>query len=80
MNRLTLIIDNGRTVEFADKPVNDKDCLDFRLWALLPDPGFFVVMQSGYEWCNYLLINSKDGRQQEINQFARRLTAHCTKQ
>lgn len=67
MNRLVLTVDNGKTVEFADKPVNDKDCLDFRFAAALVDQGYYVVMQGGYEWCNHILVNAKDGRQQEID-------------
>ncbi|EKD82325.1 MAG: hypothetical protein ACD_39C01358G0002 [uncultured bacterium] len=67
MNRLVLTADNGKTVEFTDKPVNDKDCLDFRFAAALAGQGYYVVMQGGYEWCNHILVNAKDGRQQQID-------------
>ncbi|EKD83534.1 MAG: hypothetical protein ACD_39C00614G0002 [uncultured bacterium] len=67
MNKLTLSAENGKTVEFLDKPLNDKECLNFSLESYLPEHGFFVVMQGGYEWCNHLLINAQDGRQQEVD-------------
>ena len=67
MNRLVLTADNGKTLEFIDVPVNNKENLNFRLEAILPDRGYYVVMQDGYEWCNHILVNAQDGRQQQID-------------
>jgi len=36
MNRLVLTADNGKTLEFIDVPVNNKENLNFRLEAILP--------------------------------------------
>ncbi|KAF1079494.1 MAG: hypothetical protein GQF41_4246 [Candidatus Rifleibacterium amylolyticum] len=67
MHRLWLKTDDGKEVEFVDNPVSDKEYLNFTYYGTLPGNQFHVVMQSGWEWCTYLLVACSDGRQQQVD-------------
>jgi len=67
MHQLWLKTENGKEVEFASKLINNKEYLNYTFYGSTPGQQFYTVMQDGWEWCSFLLINCRDGRHQEVD-------------
>lgn len=67
MHRLWLKTEDSKEVEFVSKLINNKEYLNFTYYGITPGQQFYTVMQDGWEWCRFLLVNCRDGRQQEVD-------------